>query len=675
VTREVSCYRATVPGSRAQDSIDQVGSFQVIRTLATGGTSDILLARSSGPHGFERTVVLKCLDGQHRPESDFAKMFMTEATAYSRLSDASIVKLFDFFSHDERLVMVLEHVDGLTLRRLRASAEELGIELSDRAVLYVAGRIFAALACAHGSTDEAGKALPIVHRDVNPSNVLVSWDGEVKLADFGVARVTGLHAATVGGAIKGSLGYMAPEQVQGGTITPATDVYGAGIVLWEMLTKRRAFAREGGSDVDVLRAMSEPKIPSIDELRLDLDKNVRELVTATLEPYVATRTLTAARIAQTLSDLDPEGAGRVELVEVLRRVREKKPTKPDSAPKATKVAPPAIPSNVHVAEPSPPAPAAKAAEPAPPKAAGAPAPNAAEAPAPPKSPPAPPAGESARKPPMKRRPSGLGPGLTSPVTEPAAASASPTVEPATPSASARTASPAPAAKAETPTPAAKGASPKEADTSKGAPKAPDVGSPPAPFVPKVREPAPPRPPSIAPPPELELADNGLYVPASVAAPTSASVAEVESMELLQRRRAERARAVERAKADGSHKRAIAAMVAVAIVAAGAILFRIFSTEAEATTPSHGQTKTTSASSEPPQVLPERSTSVTTTPLVTLFEATSTTRQPILVEGVLIGETPLRIEVPCGTRAIQIGNDNPVRTLDLPCGKVFSVHEK
>jgi serine/threonine protein kinase len=646
-----------VPGSRAQDSIDQVGSFQVIRTLATGGTSDILLARSSGPHGFERTVVLKCLDGQHRPESDFAKMFMTEATAYSRLSDASIVKLFDFFSHDERLVMVLEHVDGLTLRRLRASAEELGIELSDRAVLYVAGRIFAALACAHGSTDEAGKALPIVHRDVNPSNVLVSWDGEVKLADFGVARVTGLHAATVGGAIKGSLGYMAPEQVQGGTITPATDVYGAGIVLWEMLTKRRAFAREGGSDVDVLRAMSEPKIPSIDELRLDLDKNVRELVTATLEPYVATRTLTAARIAQTLSDLDPEGAGRVELVEVLRRVREKKPTKPDSAPKATKVAPPAIPSNVHVAEPSPPAPAAKAAEATPPKAAGAPAPNAAEAPAPGKSPPAPPAGESARKPPIKRRPSGLGPGLTSPLS----------VAPGP--------SDTPSSDAPTPPPAAKVASVPSATSPKSPPPPTEAAAPPAPVVPKVREPAPPRPPSIAPPPELELADNGLYVPASIAAPASASVAEVESMELLQRRRAERARAVERAKADGSHKRAIAAMVAVAIVAAGAILFRIFSTEAEATTPSYGQTKTTSASSEPPQVLPERSTSVTTTPLVTLFEATSTTRQPILVEGVLIGETPLRVEVPCGTRAIQIGNDNPVRTLDLPCGKVFSVHEK
>jgi RNA polymerase sigma factor (sigma-70 family) len=102
------------------------------------------------------------------------------------------------------------------------------------------------------------------------------------------------------------------------------------------------------------------------------------------------------------------------------------------------------------------------------------------------------------------------------------------------------------------------------------------------------------------------------------------------MELLQRRRAERAKAVERAKADGSHKRAIAAMVAVAVVAAGAILFRIFSTEAEATASPHGQTKTTSASSEPPQVLPERTSSVTTTPLVTLFEATSTTRQPIMV---------------------------------------------
>ena len=641
-----------MPGSRAQDSIDQVGSYQVIRTLATGGTSDILLAKSSGPHGFERTVVLKCLDGQHRPESDFARMFMTEATAYSRLSDASIVKLFDFFSHEGRLVMVLEHVDGLTLRRLRASTEELGIDLTDRAALYVAARIFAALACAHGSTDEAGAKLPIVHRDVNPSNVLVSWDGEVKLADFGVARVTGLHAATVGGAIKGSLGYMAPEQVQGGSITPATDVYGAGIVLWEMLTKRRAFAREGGSDVDVLRAMSEPKIPSIDEVRLDLDKKVRELLTGALEPYVAKRTLTAAHVAQTLADLDPDGTGRAELVDVLRRVREKRSEKPAGSPKTPKVAPPAIPSNVHVAEP--PAPGPKAAE--------------ARAPEPPKSPPPPPAGEPARKPPMKRRPSGLGPGLASPMPEPA------TPEPG--SATASPSSPEPRAAAPTPSTEAARPAPKAASapTPAAAPKA-EAAAPPAPPMPKVREVEPPRPPSIAPPPELELADNGLYVPTSQAPPPSAAAAEVESMELLQRRRAERAKAVERAKADGSHKRAIAAMVAVAVVAAGAILFRIFSSEAEAITPPHGQTKTTSASSERPQVLPERTSSVTTTPLVTLFEATSTTRQPILVEGVLIGETPMRVEVPCGTRAIQIGNDNPVRTLDLPCGKVYSVHEK
>lgn len=593
-----------------------VGSFRVLRTLATGGTSDILLAQSAGPMGFERTVVLKCLDERFRADSELAKMFATEATAYARLSDPSIVKLYDFFSHDGRLVMVLEYVDGLTLRRLRTGTEDLGVALSDRAILYVVSRIFAALACAHGTTDSAGGASPIVHRDVNPSNVLVSWDGEVKLADFGVARVTGLHANTVAGSMKGTLGYMAPEQVKGSEISPATDVYGAGVVLWEMLTKRRAFARDSGTDLDVLQAMAEPKIASLDELRLDLDRPLRELVNGMLEPSAAKRTVTAAAIRATLAELDPEGLGRAELVDVLRLVRDKKlrnATAP-TAPTASTASRP-VPRSAWADGPAPSAPATSAS----------------------------------KRPPLKRRPSGLGAGVLSPMAPPTSAS------------NASTHSELPKADhASSHTQAVE--EPRKAQAhAKDAPPAP-------PSIPQIRERPSPVAPSIAPPPELEIADNGLYVPTSESAPR-----EEESLEVLRLRRLELAQRLAH-KPNRSPWRVVSwlALGAGAVAAAALVLHQVFTVESKAMTETPVTTGASTAA--PLQTLPERTTSVTTTPLVTLFEATSSKREPVIVEGVLIGETPLRVEIPCGTRAIQVG-ENPVRTLDLPCGKVFPVHEK
>ena len=460
---------------------ERVGSYRVVRPLATGGTSDLLLARSEGPMGFERQVVLKRLADRFREDSAVARMFVTEAAAYARLSHPSIVRLFDFFSHDDRLVMVLELVDGLTLRRLKTSADGLGHELTDKSVLYVARRIFEALACAHAAVDADGGHTPIIHRDVNPSNVLVGWDGEVKIVDFGVARVTGLHAETHGGAAKGTLGYMAPEQVRGAPIGPATDVYGAGIVLWELLADRRAFARGKGTDVDLLKAMASPEIPSLDELRLDLDKDVRDLVRAALEIDRTKRTLTAEEAARILRERDEADVGKAELVKLLRAVKEKREGDKKKSP------PSAEPAKVVSKEPSldardQPQPSDAAAKP---------------------------------RPPMKRRMSGLGPGIV--VAQAGAApgmaerdTAEDTVAP-----------PAPRPPPATPPPATAPLVPVE------------------PRIPVIRARTPIAEPPIAPPladSELEIADNGLYVLARPAP------VEEESLELLKARAAARAAA-------------------------------------------------------------------------------------------------------------------------------------
>ena len=148
--------------------------YRVIRRLATGGTSDVLLAKAEGPHGFERTVVLKLLLAHFRNEELMEKMFAREASAYARLSHPAIVKLYDFFSDSGQLVMALEYVDGLPLHRLRAMLKTSGDLLDDRASIFIAARIFAALAAAHAARDpESGEFAPVIHRDVNPSNVLI----------------------------------------------------------------------------------------------------------------------------------------------------------------------------------------------------------------------------------------------------------------------------------------------------------------------------------------------------------------------------------------------------------------------------------------------------------------------------------------------------------------------
>lgn len=312
---------------------ERVGAYRVVRSLAIGATADVLLAKAEGPMGFERTVVLKRLLAQH--DEDAARMFAREAAAYARLSDPSIVRLFDFFSEPGgRLVMVLEYVDGPPLRKLRGMLRGIGQALSDAASVHVAAHIFEALACAHGAATESGDPAPVIHRDVNPSNVLIGWDGRVQLADFGVARVTGVSHESRAGVLRGTYGYMAPEQVTGTNVTPRADVYAGAIVLWEMLTRRRAFQRGALPEVEVLRQMAEPHLASLDTLRPDLDKALRDAVRRALEPNPQKRTITSEEMASVLRAVVPPDTGREKLVAALASVRHEPKPAPTVPPHA-----------------------------------------------------------------------------------------------------------------------------------------------------------------------------------------------------------------------------------------------------------------------------------------------------------------------------------------------------
>jgi serine/threonine-protein kinase len=313
---------------------ERVGSYRVVRRLATGGTSDVLLAKADGPLGFERSVVLKLLLSQYKHDDEFKGMFAREAAAYARLSHPCIVRLYDFFAHNDQLVMVLEYIDGPPLHRLRGMLKAVGQQFDDATALYVGACVFDALAAAHAATDDHGAPAPVIHRDVNPSNVLIPWDAQVKLADFGIAKVTGANHQSSAGLIKGTYGYMAPEQVKGETVTPRADVYAGAIIVWEMLTKRRAFIRGALPEIEVLRELAEPRILSIDSLRPDLDKSVRDAVKRALEPRAEKRTITAEEMVSVLRAAMPSDEGREKLAKALGAVRH------EPKPSATSVPPP-----------------------------------------------------------------------------------------------------------------------------------------------------------------------------------------------------------------------------------------------------------------------------------------------------------------------------------------------
>jgi serine/threonine-protein kinase len=283
-----------------------------------------LLARAEGPHGFERTVVLKRLLSEHQGDPEFARMFTREASAYARLGHPAVVRLFDFFESGGQLVMVLEYVDGVSLAKLLTLTFQAGGRVEDQPALYVALRIFDALAAAHDARDPAtGDLTPVIHRDVNPSNVLLPWDGQGKLADFGIAKIAdpGSESETKTGYIKGTYGYMAPEQVRGERITIRTDVYAASLVLWELLAHRKAIQTEKLPEMEILRAMAEPNLPSLDVLRPELPEVLREAISRGLEPNPARRAITAEEMASVLRDHTDVERARQALARMLAPLR------------------------------------------------------------------------------------------------------------------------------------------------------------------------------------------------------------------------------------------------------------------------------------------------------------------------------------------------------------------
>jgi eukaryotic-like serine/threonine-protein kinase len=232
-----------------------VGRYALSHEIASGGMATVHLGRLMGPAGFSRTVAIKRLHPQLARNPEFVAMFLDEARLAARIRHPNVVSTLDVVATDGELFVVMDYVAGDSLARLLRAASDR----DERAPISVAAAIMVnllhGLHAAHEACDEQGQPMSLVHRDVSPHNVLVGTDGLAHVIDFGVAKATGRAQVTREGQLKGKLAYMAPEQLKGGMVDRRADVFGAGVVFWEMLTGTRLFdgADEGEVYGKVLR--------------------------------------------------------------------------------------------------------------------------------------------------------------------------------------------------------------------------------------------------------------------------------------------------------------------------------------------------------------------------------------------------------------------------------------
>jgi len=269
-----------------------MGGYLILEEIASGGMATVHLARTETGPDAGRFVAIKRMHEHFAQDSDFASMFLDEATLCTRIRHENVVATIDVVQEEEELLLVLELVDGESLSKLVKQLSARKSRVPKHIASAIARDMLQGLHAAHEATNEAGEALMIVHRDVSPHNVIVGTDGVVKVLDFGVAKARGRVQQTQKGQLKGKLAYMSPEQARGKPVDRRSDVFSSGIVLWELLAGRRLFDGDNEGALLVAILSQQPK-------RL-------ETIDPELAPY--------AELVHKALEMDPDGRYATALV-------------------------------------------------------------------------------------------------------------------------------------------------------------------------------------------------------------------------------------------------------------------------------------------------------------------------------------------------------------------------
>ncbi len=258
------------------------GAYELQRRIGVGGMAEIWLAIRRGPHGFARQVALKRILPAHATDEAFVRSFLQEARLLSQLSHPNVVQVHEAGDVDGTWYLTMEYVHGADLRTLLQRFRRQRRYPPLAFTLNVVADLCAALEHVHGATDDRGRSLGLIHRDVSPHNLLVSLEGVVKLTDFGIAKALDQEHKTATGILKGKIAYMAPEQVRGVPVDPRTDLFQAGIVFYECLTLAHPFL--GGATGETLARILAGKTTRPRTRRPEVPQVVEDVLRDALRP-------------------------------------------------------------------------------------------------------------------------------------------------------------------------------------------------------------------------------------------------------------------------------------------------------------------------------------------------------------------------------------------------------
>ncbi|MGH9458256.1 MAG: protein kinase domain-containing protein [Thermoanaerobaculia bacterium] len=279
------------PGAR-------LGQFVLREKIATGGMAEVWKARMEGVEGFEKLVAIKRILPHLSDDQEFVDMFVDEAKIAARLNHPNIIHIYDLGRAAGSYYIAMELVDGHDLKSTLRRAADRGIAMPPDLAVFVAAKIGAALDFAHR------KAEGLVHRDVSPQNVLVSWEGDIKLCDFGIAKATSRISHTRSGALKGKVQYMSPEQASAQPLDRRSDVFSLGLVLFEMLTGRKAFG--GESEISVLDQVRLARIDPPSSLSKEVPAELDRIVATAVAREPSARYASAGDLVRDLEKVLPE---------------------------------------------------------------------------------------------------------------------------------------------------------------------------------------------------------------------------------------------------------------------------------------------------------------------------------------------------------------------------------
>jgi len=251
------------------------GKYQLLQKIALGGIAELYRSKVTRDHGFEKLVAIKKILPHLTDQGNLVKAFIDEAKLAALLQHENIVQIYDFGSIDDEYFIAMEYLFGKDLRRLTHKATKTGVPLGLENTLYIISCICAGLDYSHNLKDLQGKPLNIIHRDINPQNIFLTYEGQVKIIDFGIAKAASHNSTTHEGLIKGKLAYMSPEQATGKTIDHRSDIFSTGIIFYELLAGRRMFE---GETMEVYSQVREARYEPLDKLMPDLPAKLHEIV-------------------------------------------------------------------------------------------------------------------------------------------------------------------------------------------------------------------------------------------------------------------------------------------------------------------------------------------------------------------------------------------------------------